>query len=345
MPSQTFIVRAHARTIHTRPITFVCAKCDQMTTRECYPGKAPKYCLECAPARKKDNNKPVVLRGSFHPTHYLVSAKGKKTEICLEKANESGWYWVRTALDWFSGDSIIRYHQHHGIYSYNQPLEGYSLESIPEELIEKDRNNPENTLETITEQGYSMAALCRRFNCGYRLMSNMRSRPDFPQWSQSRDPDGYAWEYRDERFFLQEDNPPISLENLSTDTEKGYSMAALCRRFKCGYRLMSNMRSRADFPQWSQSRDPDGYAWEYRQGQYFRIKDYDYESENNTFYSPQPDPDQPYSMRQLCRRFKCGYRLMKNMLASPNFPQWSQSRDPDGYAWEYRQDKFFLREA
>jgi hypothetical protein len=26
MPSKTFIVRAHARTIHTRPVTFVCAK-------------------------------------------------------------------------------------------------------------------------------------------------------------------------------------------------------------------------------------------------------------------------------------------------------------------------------
>lgn len=130
MPSQTFIVRAHARTIHTRAVTFVCAKCQQMTTRECYPGTPPKYCLKCAPKKKKTDSQRKPERGMFHATHYLVDSNEKKTEVCLEKSPEAGWFFVRTALDWFSGESIIKYHNKKGLQSQGVPLESYSLEPI-----------------------------------------------------------------------------------------------------------------------------------------------------------------------------------------------------------------------
>ena len=130
MPSKTFIVRAHARTIHTRPVTFVCAKCSHMTTRECYPGTPPKYCLSCAPKKRKKHERHTE-RGSFHPTHNLVVlSTGKTTPVCLEPSPEKGWSWVRTALDWFSGESIIQYHPSKGLQSRGVVLENYELVPI-----------------------------------------------------------------------------------------------------------------------------------------------------------------------------------------------------------------------
>ena len=126
MPSQTFLVRAHARTIHTHPVTFFCVECQSTTTREVYPGRMPTYCLECRPRRKKSTQERST-KGTFHPTHHLVSADGRKTEVCLERSNNPGWSWVRTALDWFSGSSIIQYHPEKGIISNETPLSGYTL--------------------------------------------------------------------------------------------------------------------------------------------------------------------------------------------------------------------------
>ncbi len=131
MPSKTFIVRAHARTIHTHPVTFVCAKCKQMTTREVYPGRPPKYCLECAPKKKRQNDQHPPEKGMFKPTHNLVTqATGQKTPVYLEKSPQAGWFWVRTALDWFSGESIIQYHKKQGLQSQGVSLVGYFLEAL-----------------------------------------------------------------------------------------------------------------------------------------------------------------------------------------------------------------------
>ena len=66
----------------------------------------------------------------FHATHYLIDSNGKKTDVSLEKSPESGWSFVRTALDWFSGESIIKYHNKKGLQSQGVPLEGYSIEPI-----------------------------------------------------------------------------------------------------------------------------------------------------------------------------------------------------------------------
>ena len=219
MPSKTFIVRAHARTIYTKPITFVCAKCHQATTRECYPGYPPKYCLNCAPKKKSsDTSKPE--KGMFHPTHCLIASSGKTTEVCLEKSSEPGWYWVRTALDWFSGESIIQYHPKLGLQSRGVTLVGYSLETlagrpVAGELSDTLTGEPKDALtfghsdtETVKTTGsetsiqpHGLKQLCKRFRCGEALLKKMRSSPDFGQWSQSRDPQALSWEYRDGKFF------------------------------------------------------------------------------------------------------------------------------------------------
>ncbi|HAA26698.1 MAG TPA: hypothetical protein DCE56_02225 [Cyanobacteria bacterium UBA8553] len=101
-----------------------------MTTRDCWPGTTPKYCLGCAPKKKKAETQDKPERGMFHATHYLVDSSWKKTEVCLEKSPESGWFFVRTALDWFSGESIIRFHFRKGFESQGKKLEGYELEPL-----------------------------------------------------------------------------------------------------------------------------------------------------------------------------------------------------------------------
>lgn len=137
MPSKTFIIRAHARTIHTRPVTFVCAKCEQMTTRDCYPGTPPKYCLECAPKKKKHDDQRPPERSMFKATHNLIAQNGKKTPVCLvplkKPGQQKGWFEVRTALDWFSGESIIQYHEKQGLHSKGVPLSNYKLEPVANE--------------------------------------------------------------------------------------------------------------------------------------------------------------------------------------------------------------------
>jgi len=235
MPSQTYIVRAHARTVYTTPITFVCGKCEQMTTRQCYPGKRPIYCLKCSPRRDRSNTKNNnTEKGVFVPTHYLITPSGKKTEICLERSPQPSWYWVRTALDWFSGESIIKYSKQQGLYNYDQPLEGYYLEPIPEEELPNTqaikleppkpvapetqptpfatkpsplpRGRRGSSSAPIVQRLYSGREVCKRFQCGDRLLGKVRSAPNFAQWSRERDPQGITWEFRQDKYY------PISLD-------------------------------------------------------------------------------------------------------------------------------------
>ncbi|MBR8828687.1 MAG: hypothetical protein DSM107014_12440 [Gomphosphaeria aponina SAG 52.96 = DSM 107014] len=284
MPSQTYIVRSHARTIHTRPITFVCAKCEQLVTRECYPGRRPIYCFNCAPPRKRGELRKIVERGAFNPTHYLITPKGeKKTEVCLEKSPQPGWFWVRSALDWYNGESIIRFHQEKGLYSDQDLLPGFTLESVQSEeteeimrvkepkkpdvvMVEKEKMPKKVNTNVAALSGstrpYSGREICQRFRCGDRLLTNMRSSPEFAKWSTTRDPLGVPWEYKNGSYF-----PLSPIE----EKMKPFSGRQLCQRFHCGDKLLTKMRSSPDFTQWSQSRDPKGIGWEYRGNLYFPI--------------------------------------------------------------------------
>ena len=45
--------------------------------------------------------------------------------------------------------------------------------------------------------------MMKRLKCGDRLLRIKRSQPDFTQWSQQRDPDGVAWQYKNGQFVPQ----------------------------------------------------------------------------------------------------------------------------------------------
>ncbi|NER23287.1 MAG: hypothetical protein F6J86_33645 [Symploca sp. SIO1B1] len=199
MPSQTFIVRAHSRTIYTKPLTFVCGKCQQMTTRECYPGNPPKYCLKCSPKRKKASETQKQERGMFNATHHLVASSGKKTEVCLEQTPQPGWYWVRTALDWFAGESIIQFHQEKGLHSQGTPLSGYSLEVLAVQNVTEAP--PSKALPALAVRPYKVKEVCQRFRCSDKVLKRLRTTPEFADWTKSRDPEGIAWEWKEGKYF------------------------------------------------------------------------------------------------------------------------------------------------
>lgn len=57
------VIPAYQRTVHTRPVTFVCVVCDSQTTQERYPGKTPLYCSEeCKEKRTAEKNEERVHR-------------------------------------------------------------------------------------------------------------------------------------------------------------------------------------------------------------------------------------------------------------------------------------------
>jgi hypothetical protein len=55
---------------------------------------------------------------------------GKVTPVALEPAPEKRWFFVRTALDWFAGESIIKYHSKKGLTNRGEPMSGFVLESL-----------------------------------------------------------------------------------------------------------------------------------------------------------------------------------------------------------------------
>ena len=136
----------------------------------------------------------------FKPTHHLVApSSGEKTPVCLEKSSEPGWFWVRTALDWFSGESIIQYHQQKGLHSRGAELNGYSLETLEADTVTSDA--PTAAIKATEERPYTVKEICKRLKCGDKLLRRMRSSPEFAIWSQSRDPEGLTWEWRKGKFF------------------------------------------------------------------------------------------------------------------------------------------------
>lgn len=73
----------------------------------------------------------------------------------------------------------------------NEPSETDSLLDHPEEqgeeLVESESlNQPFSTSMT-------QAALARRLSVGTSTISRMQSKPNFPEWSQQKDPEGIAW--------------------------------------------------------------------------------------------------------------------------------------------------------
>jgi hypothetical protein len=248
----------------------------------------------------------------FIPTHYLVASNGRKTEVCLEKTSNPGWYGVRTALDWFSGSSIIQYHQEKGIISNDTPLEGYiltpnpaDLQSQPQPLVSKAKSKAKTkkkktsvVQEVVKSENrpYSGRQLMKRLHCGTRLLRIKRSQADFAEWSQQRDPEGIAWKYQKGQFFSLEGYPltpnPADLQSQPLPSSSQTNSQTKKKKKTASSQVIS-VENRA------------------------------------------------YSGRQLMKRLRCGDRLLKIKRSQADFAEWSQQRDPEGIAWKYQEGQFF----
>ena len=60
----------------------------------------------------------------------LVDSTGKVRLVALEPAPLKGWFFVRTALDWFAGESIIKCHKKRGLTNRGEPMLGFVLENL-----------------------------------------------------------------------------------------------------------------------------------------------------------------------------------------------------------------------
>ncbi len=147
----------------------------------------------------------------------------------------------------------------------------------------------------------------------------------------------------------------------------------MMKRLKCGDRLLRIKRSQPDFTEWSQQRDPNNIAWQYKDGEFFPLEVTKPEPESSK-KEPEPKPSssktktktkskakqsqkttqkskkepvqavktevQPLSGRQMMKRLKCGDRLLRIKRSQPDFTEWSQQRDPDNVAWQYQDGQF-----
>ncbi len=250
-----------------------------------------------------------------------------------------------------------------------------------------------------------------------RLLRIKRSQPDLKEWSQERDPDGIAWKYTKGQFVplkvSKVDTAPVKEEakpkpsstksktkqkqkttqkNKKTSVTKAPSLESkplsgrqMMTRLKCGDRLLRIKRSQPEFTEWSQERDPDNIAWEYKDGEFFPLvvakpkpesKSSKKESESKpsksktkaktkaktqtktktqtkgkqskkTSQKQKKEPVQSVttqmqslSGRQMMKRLKCGDRLLRIKRSQPDFTEWSQQRDPEGISWKYTKGQF-----
>ncbi len=186
--------------------------------------------------------------------------------------------------------------------------------------------------------------MMKRLKCGDRLLRIKRSQPDFTEWSQQRDPNNIAWQYKDGEFFplevtkpepessKKEPEPKPSSSKTKTKTKskakqsqkttqkskkepvqavktevQPLSGRQMMKRLKCGDRLLRIKRSQPDFKEWSQERDPDGVAWKYTKGQFVPLK---------------------------------VSKLDTASVKEESQPKLCQKRDPEGIAWKYQDGEF-----
>ena len=217
---------------------------------------------------------------------------------------------MRTALDWFSGSSIIQYHPEKGLISHETPLEGYTLTPLPEDLqvkpsASKAKSKVKKKADTPTapveDRPYSGRQMMKRLKCGDRLLRIKRSQPDFTEWSQERDPDGVAWKYTKGQFV------PLKDSQLDTSPVKEEPQPKPSSRTKSKTKQKQKTTNKT----------------------------------KKTSVTKAPSLEsKPLSGRQMMKRLKCGDRLLRIKRARPDFKEWSKKRDPEGVAWEYKGDQF-----
>jgi hypothetical protein len=112
-----------------------------------------------------------------------------------------------------ASDSSVDVSPTHQIETNLEPLKLQKLEHEHEEALNKKQDSWEE-LEDKKKQDFKpliQAELAKRLDVHSSTVGKRKSDDDFPEWSQSRDPEGIAWEYNpDTKEFVPLDKIPES---------------------------------------------------------------------------------------------------------------------------------------
>ncbi|MGK7874139.1 MAG: hypothetical protein AB4426_12740 [Xenococcaceae cyanobacterium] len=99
----------------------------------------------------------------------------------------------------------------------SQPLPKLERETIAQEEPQQLENTSSEVKDELEEPREStnlsliQAELAKRLELNSSTVGRRKSDPDFPQWSQSKDPEGIAWKYLSEtKMFVPVSNPPLT---------------------------------------------------------------------------------------------------------------------------------------
>ena len=167
---------------------------------------------------------------------------------------------------------------------------------------------------SLESKPLSGRALMKRLKCGDRLLRIKRSQPDFSTWSQQRDPDNIAWEYKDGEFFpLVVAKPEPEPKSSKKESESKPSKSKTKTKAKTQTKTQTKGKQSKKTSQKQKKEPVQAVTTEV----------------------------QSLSGRQMMKRLKCGDRLLRIKRSQPDFIEWSQERDPDNVAWQYKEGKFF----
>ena len=141
--------------------------------------------------------------------------------------------------------------------------------SVPGELEETIGGVPGELEETT---GLSQLSLAKRLGYTDRHVRKMEKEGKLKQWSKEKDPDHISWELRGKKYYPARDAEESELTSelpSMLEFSNGLSADSLARRFGVTYPYILKLEKQGEIEGFSKEADPQGWEWEFRDGQYY----------------------------------------------------------------------------
>lgn len=147
------------------------------------PISLPKKNL--TPISSPSVSQPPINKETSHEGSQAVTEEAHSTSTSQKFAIEDPW-------DADSKSDSISSPATEPVYQEIVPLkqEASSIESNPAR-----ENKPKNKEKKETVSTLSTKALAKRLQVAYQTLTRNRSKPNFVEWTQAKDPEGVAWSY------------------------------------------------------------------------------------------------------------------------------------------------------
>jgi len=144
-----------------------------------------------------------------------------------------------------------------------------TIGSVPGELEETIGGVPGELEETT---GLSQLSLAKRLGYTDRHVRKMEKEGKLKQWSKEKDPDHISWELRGKKYYPARDAEESELTSelpSMLEFSNGLSADSLARRFGVTYPYILKLEKQGEIEGFSKEADPQGWEWEFRDGQYY----------------------------------------------------------------------------